>query len=81
MKKRYAYRCASCGSSEGEPHLKNALLTTSIEKGHMDPRKLLDVANCIPMCAMCNGVYKDKAVFNKNGFIKTWLDPRVVKSR
>ena len=63
----------SCGSVEGEPHLKNKRLETRIEKGHMDPRKELDLANCIPMCSMCNSVYKDKAVFNRNGYIRTWL--------
>ena len=73
LKRSFVCRCASCGSSEGEPHLKNKRLETRLEKGHMDPRKELVVSNCLPMCSMCNGVYKDKAVFNRNGFIKKWL--------
>lgn len=73
LKKRFGNKCASCGSLEGAPHLKNKLLETTLQKGHMDPRRELVLSNCIPMCSMCNSVYKDKAVFNRNGFVKTWL--------
>jgi hypothetical protein len=73
LKKRHDMRCALCGSREGEPHFKNSRLQTRLERGHMDPRKELTVDNCLPTCSMCNAVYQDKAVFNRNGFIKTWL--------
>ena len=73
MKKRYGGRCASCGSREDEPHFKNSSMVTRIERGHMDPRKRLTLANCIPMCSMCNGVYKNDLVFNKNGFVRSFL--------
>lgn len=72
IKRAYAHRCACCGSKEGEPHLKNAHLVTRLEKGHCDPRRPL-LNNCIPMCGLCNMVYKNRAVFNTRGFIIKWL--------
>lgn len=72
---RFKGRCAVCGSKEGEPHFKNALLRTTIEKGHADPRRPLTVHNCIPMCRLCNCAYKDKAAFNSRGLIINWLVP------
>jgi hypothetical protein len=73
MKRLYGFRCACCGSKEGEPHLKNTHLVTTLERGHCDPRKPLTDQNCVPMCKLCNMVYKDKAVFNKRGFVVKWL--------
>lgn len=75
LRDHYDNRCAVCGSKHGEPHFKNALLCTSIEKGHADPRKPLALHNCIPMCRLCNGVYKDRAVFNCHGLVVKWLAP------
>lgn len=62
-------RCAVCGSKEGEPHLKNPLLQTTIERGHANPCRPLTVGNCIPMCRLCNCAYKNKATFNSRGII------------
>lgn len=73
MCRRFDHRCAVCGSKEGEPHFKNALLLTTIEKGHADPRRPLTVRNCIPMCRLCNCAYKDKAAFNTRGMVVRWL--------
>lgn len=73
LKRRHGMRCALCGSREGEPHFKNGRLVTRLEKGHMDPRKELTAGNCLPTCSLCNGVYRNKAVFNRNGFVRTWL--------
>lgn len=72
---RFKGRCAVCGSKDGEPHFKNALLQTTIEKGHADPRRPLTVRNCIPMCRLCNCAYKNKAAFNSRGIIIRWLVP------
>lgn len=71
--RRFAGRCAVCGSKEGEPHLKNALLCTTIERGHADPRLPLTLRNCLPMCRLCNCVYKDRVAFNSRGIIIRWL--------
>ena len=73
LKRAYQMRCACCGSKEGDRHLKNAHAVTKLEKGHRDPRRPLTTGNCIPMCTLCNGVYKDHAVFNHRGFVVRWL--------
>lgn len=73
LKKRYKCRCAVCGSQEGAPHFKNTHLVTTLERGHRDPRRPLTLANCLPMCTMCNQVYRDFAVFNHRGFVVDWL--------
>lgn len=73
LKRQYGGRCACCGSREGDRHLKNKHMVTSLEKGHCDPRKPLTSCNCIPMCSLCNMVYKDRAVFNRRGFVVKWL--------
>lgn len=62
LKHAYCGRCAVCGSAEGERHLKNAHMVTALEKGHCDPRMPLTHDNCIPMCTLCNQVYKDRCV-------------------
>ena len=82
LKARYDHRCACCGSKEGDPHFKNKHSITTLDKGHCDPRKPLTNANCIPMCTICNMVYKNNAVFNKRGFIVRWLadDPKTSSS-
>lgn len=72
LKSAYGNRCACCGSAEGQPHLKNALLVTSLERGHLDPRRPLTCHNCIPICRMCNMVYKDHAVLSRRGFVVSW---------
>lgn len=54
LKKQYEYRCASCGSKEGEVHRywKNRIVT--LHKGHKDPSKPLKEGNIIPQCDSCN---------------------------
>lgn len=73
LKSLYGGRCACCGSVEGERHLKNAHLLTTLERGHCDPRRPLTDDNCIPMCKLCNMVYKDHAVLSRRGFVVQWL--------
>lgn len=79
LKTKYGQKCAVCGSGEGDRHLKNPHAITKLEKGHCDPREPLSATNCIPMCTLCNMVYKDKAVFNRRGFVVRWL-PSDVKA-
>ena len=68
LKKVYDYKCASCGNEEGKADRYNPDIIVKLEKGHMDPRKSLE-NNCIPQCRECNGIYKDKYVFNQQGRI------------
>lgn len=73
LKKKYKNRCACCGSTENDANLKNPKVLTTIQKGHIDPRLPLIAKNCIPMCQVCNSVYRDKFVFTRRGFIKCVL--------
>lgn len=71
IKRKYNSRCACCGSQEGHPNFKNPRVMTTLEKGHMDPRKPIDIqTNCIPICGVCNKVYKNRVVFTQRGFVK-----------
>jgi hypothetical protein len=67
IKKHYDYRCASCGSLEGEPNFDAKGTNTRLEKGHMDPTKDLTDDNVIPQCQICNKSYKDKFIFDNRG--------------
>ena len=69
LKEEYGNMCVNCGSKEGEPLRWNQNMNTVLQQGHMDPRLDLTLANTIPQCAICNQQYKNKAVFNKRGFV------------
>lgn len=69
LKLKYDCRCAVCGSKEGEANFKNKTVTTKLEKGHMNPAHELSASNCIPICTVCNQVYKNNYVFNSRGLI------------
>lgn len=67
IKASYGFRCATCGSREGEINLINPGVKTKIQEGHMDPRKPLSLENVIPQCQVCNQAYTDKFVFDGQG--------------
>ena len=67
LKQKFDYRCATCGSKEGEPSFLNRAKTTVLQEGHMDPTKPLELENMIPQCDECNRAYKDKFIFDGNG--------------
>jgi hypothetical protein len=69
IKQEYDNMCANCGSAEGKPLRHNKNKTTELTQGHMDPRVELSVDNVIPQCSICNQQYKNKAIFNKRGFV------------
>ena len=69
LKKEYQYRCVNCGSIENKPMRWNGNQITILQQGHMDPRRPLTNDNVIPQCSFCNQQYKNKAVFNKRGFV------------
>lgn len=73
IKIRHSYRCVVCGSKENEFHLKNGRLITKLQMGHCDPSKSLTNTNCIPICSICNQVYKNKVIFNHNGYVTSFL--------
>jgi hypothetical protein len=69
IKKEYDYSCVNCGSKEKETLRWNKNKNTVLQQGHMDPRKPLTTDNIIPQCSVCNQQYKNKAIFNKRGFV------------
>lgn len=59
----YGNRCALCGKKE-----------SALQKGHMDPRKPLDIPdNCVPLCGDCNGWMGSAFVIDRQGRPKTVL--------
>lgn len=70
IKKKYDYKCVSCGCKEGEPHPLNPLFITRLEMGHRDPNKNLTVDNCIPQCPYCNQRNRDDYIYDNMGGIE-----------
>lgn len=50
LKKIYNYRCATCGSKEGENNFLYPASITTLQKGHKDPSLPLTIDNTIPPC-------------------------------
>lgn len=71
IKAAYGNRCATCGSSEGQPNFINPSVKTTLQAGHIDPRKNLDSSNTIPQCGICNRAYRDWFIFDKSGRVRT----------
>jgi len=65
----YGNKCVNCGSVNNEPLRWNGNKITVLQQGHMDPTKPLTLDNTIPQCSICNQQYKNKAIFNKRGFV------------
>ena len=69
IKRSYNDKCVNCGSEENDVMRWNKNKITVLQYGHMDPRKPLTINNVIPQCSICNQQYKNKAIFNKRGFV------------
>lgn len=67
LKASYDYRCATCGSKEGEPHRYWKNTTTILQKGHMNPAKPLVAGNIIPQCEKCNRPDRNYWIYDKKG--------------
>jgi hypothetical protein len=78
LKAVYDFRCATCGSQEGKPNLLEPDKRTSLQQGHMNPAKSLNLQNSIPQCQVCNGVYQDDFVFDVKGRVIAVASPRPV---
>jgi len=70
LKAKYDYKCGVCGVAEGERHRYYISTITSLERGHMNPNISLCLDNCIPLCQICNKIYKDEFIFNPKGQLK-----------
>lgn len=80
VKKAYGYRCATCGSKEGEPSFHWPNTITRLQKAHMDPDEPLEEGNMIPQCEKCNRADRNRWVYDQKGRVVKLHDPRVIKS-
>lgn len=67
IKARYGYRCATCGSIEGEPHFHWPGTKTKLQKAHKDLNKPLRGGNIIPQCQKCNRADRSRWVYDDKG--------------
>lgn len=67
IKKEYNFRCATCGSKEGQEHHFRKGVIVHLQEGHMNPCKPLEEGNIIPQCQICNRPDRNKWIFDKSG--------------
>lgn len=67
VKKAYNYRCATCGSKEGEEHLFRKGVIVHLQEGHMNPACQLKEGNIIPQCQVCNRPDRNRWIYDKTG--------------
>jgi ribosomal protein L34E len=79
LKRQYGFRCATCGSKEGEPNIHWPNTITRLQKSHKDPQKPLVGSNIIPQCQKCNRSYKKDWVFDERGRVRKLANPQVIK--
>ena len=78
LKKMYNYRCATCGSKEGEPNFHYPASITRLQQGHKDPGLPLTIDNTIPQCDFCNRASRNYFVFDNKGRVEKIYDPHFV---
>lgn len=78
LKKKYDYRCACCGSREGEPHRYWKSTITILQKGHKDPRRPLEPGNIIPQCEKCNRPDRNYWVYDDKGRVTALSNERII---
>jgi uncharacterized protein CbrC (UPF0167 family) len=78
LKEKYNYRCATCGSKEGEEHYYNPSLVTKLQKGHKNPNLPMDISNIIPQCSWCNRAYRNYFCFDETGRVSAVNDPNFI---
>lgn len=78
LKKIYNYRCATCGSKEGEKNFLYPASITRLQQGHKDPNLPLSIENTIPQCDFCNRASRDYFVFDNKGRVEKINNPQFV---
>lgn len=78
LKAKYHYRCATCGSKEGERNFIWDNTITVLQKGHMDPNKPLEPGNIIPQCEKCNRADRNYWIYDEKGRVVSIANPIVV---
>jgi len=79
IKEQYGFRCATCGSKEGEPHLHWHNTITRLQEAHMDPTEPLETGNIIPQCQKCNRAYRNNWVYDERGRVIKLANPKIIK--
>ncbi len=80
IKTLYDYRCATCGSKEGEANWRYPNTITRLQKGHRDPNKQLSAENVIPQCQKCNRPDRNNWVYDEKGRVVKLANPSVIKN-
>ncbi len=79
VKKKYRYRCATCGSKEGEPNLRYPKVRTELQQAHCNPKKPLAADNIIPQCQFCNRADRNYWVYDRRGRVIGVADLKPIK--
>ena len=80
IKKFYSYRCAACGSQEGEPHFHWPQTKTILQQAHKNPEQPLNKNNIIPQCQKCNRADRNRWIYDSKGRVVKIANPEVLKS-
>ena len=79
IKKRYGYRCATCGSKEGEENFHWPGTITRLVKAHKDPSKPLTPDNIIPRYEKCDRADRNNWVYDERGRVIKIANPKIIK--
>ena len=80
LKKQRGFRCVTCGSEEGKPHLHWPATKTKLQKSHQDPHKPLIAGNIIPQCQKCNRADRNRWVYDDKGRVIKLADGNFVRN-
>lgn len=78
LKRQYGFRCATCGSKEGESTFSYTGVRTKLTEAHMNPQKPLASDNIIPQCEMCNRAYRNYWIFDNRGRVLAVSNPEII---
>ncbi len=67
IKRKYNYRCATCGSEEGKPNLRYPAVYTQLQQAHRNPKLPLTEENSLPQCQFCNRADRNYWVYDSRG--------------
>ncbi|MEA3476485.1 MAG: hypothetical protein U9R23_08625 [Candidatus Cloacimonadota bacterium] len=79
LKKRYGYRCATCGLIEGKPNIHWPNTITRLQKAHINPNLPLEAGNIIPQCQKCNRADRNNWVYDERGRVIKLSNPNIIK--
>jgi len=78
LKELYDFRCATCGSKEGESNINYPQTITKLQRAHIDPNRPLERGNIIPQCEKCNRADRNNWVYDKRGRVVKLANSRVI---